>query len=326
MSPSLSAARIRLPSNPSLSAATASSEVAGIAGAATLGGALGTSGLRRGVVDAFEAGGLQGARLGLPAAEKKDTFERAASDGTAIPKPTDKRPRGDTRSAAEIVKDSPVLSKLGRQKDIKFEQLCKQTGVDPKLSLTDSRQNPDAVYRMTKVLEYIDSSKDSSGGDRTSKVKGGRGDGNIEGITKSGDARHGTEAGLLKDFAEKGYGALNAEHRLDTTSDTHVKKDGSNKDNFQWFAGEAGKKLWFIPGVSNVLTGIGESEGGFLGALEGGLGGVVKTWKGAAEGVFGALTTGRVNPLSMALGAYTGALGETDAAPEEVKDLVNMLP
>lgn len=176
------------------------------------------------------------------------------------------------------------------------------------------------------MLEYIDSSKTFDGEDRSKKVRDGLGDGNIEGITKDGDARHGTEAGLLKDFAEKGYGALNTEHRLDVTSDTHVKKDGSNKDNFQWFAGEVGKKLWFIPGLSNVLTGIGDSEGGFLGALKGGFGGVLKTWKGAAEGIFGALKGGRINPFSMALGAYKGALGETEAAPKVVKDVVNLLP
>ncbi|PTL82112.1 hypothetical protein [Vitiosangium sp. GDMCC 1.1324] len=332
LSLSSSAARARLaPTLPSIARnPPALPDASGLARMADAGGALGSVGLHR--ADAFEAGGLQGMRIGHPAAAVTDSFQPTAkpqgdaAEGSSIPKPTDKRPEGDTRSAADIVKDSPVLAKLGRQKDIKFDQLCKQTGVDPKLSLTDSRQNPDAVYRMSKVLEYIDGSKDASGGDRSKKVQNGQGDGNIEGITKSGDARHGTEAGLLKDFAEKGYGALKSDHQLDVTSDTHVKADGSNKDNFQWFAGEVGKKIWFIPGLSNVLTGIGNSEGGFLGAVKGGLGGVVKTWKGVAEGVFDALKFGRINPASMALGAYKGALGETEAAPEVVKDVVNMLP
>lgn len=261
-------------------------------------------------VDSFDAGGKPG----------------PAANGPQMPSATDKRPAGDKRSAADIVKDSPVLAHLGRQKDIKFDQLCKQTGVDPNLSLTDAKQNPDAVYRMSKVLEYIDSSKMSDGGDRASKVSNGQGDGNIEGLTKDGDARHGTEAGLLKDFAEKGYSALNGAHQLDTTSDTHVKADGSNKDNFQWFAGEVGKKLWFIPGLSNVLTGIGNSEGGFLGAVKGGLGGMVQTWKGVAEGVLGAFKGGRLNPVSALLGAYKGALSETEAAPKVVKDIANLLP
>ncbi|QRK14061.1 hypothetical protein JQX13_42445 [Archangium violaceum] len=330
--PSALIARARLASSPVDSAARtqpSSPEAPGIARAVDSGGSLGAAARLGRVVDGFDAGGIQGGSSGIPAAAKEDSFDESSStaaDGTRIPGPKDTRPPGDTRSAADIVKDTPVLSKLGRQKDIKFEQLCKQTGVDPKIALTDSRQNPDAVYRLAKVLEYIDSSMTADGEDRSNKVRDGRGDGNIEGITKDGDARHGTEAGLLKDFAEKGYGALNAEHRLDVTSDTHVKKDGSNKDNFQWFAGEVGKKLWFIPGLSNVLTGIGDSEGGFLGALKGGFGGVLKTWKGVAEGVFGALKGGRINPFSMALGAYTGALGETKAAPKEVKDVVNLLP
>ncbi|RKH66171.1 hypothetical protein [Corallococcus llansteffanensis] len=245
------------------------------------------------------------------------------SSGSGIPSANDKRPAGDTRTAAQIVDDSPVLKKLGRQKDIKFEQLCKQTGVDPKLDLKDPKQNADGVYRLTQVLEFIDSAKASTGGDRASKVQNGQGDGNIEGITKDGDARHGTEAGMLKDFAEKGYSFL-GDHQLPTTKDTHVKADGSNKDNFQWFAGEAGKALWFLPGVSNVLTGIGNSEGGFKGVLEGAATGYFNTLKGAAEGVVGSITKGRANPASMIFGGVMGALGSTEAAPQPVKDIANL--
>ena len=270
---------------------------------------------------------LAGGEFGAGPVEAPAATEApAAQEGPHIPSADDKRPAGDTRSASDIVKDSPALAHLGRQKDIKFEQLCKQTGVDPKLDIKDSKQNPDAVYRLAKVLEFIDSSKSANGGERSGKVQVGNGDGNIEGITKDGDARHGTEAGVVKDFAEQGYSSLGADHQLPTTNDSHVKEDGSNKDNFQWFAGEAGKNLWFLPGVSNVLTGIGNSEGGALGAIKGGLGGMVQTWKGAAEGVIGGLTTGKVNPLSMALGAYTGALQETTAAPQAVKDIASMLP
>ncbi|AEI68701.1 hypothetical protein [Corallococcus macrosporus] len=246
------------------------------------------------------------------------------SSGSGVPSAKDKRPAGDKRTAAQIVDDSPALKNLGRQKDIKFEQLCKQTGIDPKLDLKDAKQNPDAVYRLAKVLEFIDSAKTSTGEDRSNKVKNGKGDGNIEGITKDGDARHGTEAGMVKDFAEKGYSFL-GEHQLPTTKDTHVKADGSNKDNFQWFAGEAGKHLWFLPGVSNVLTGIGDSEGGVKGAFEGAAKGYLNTVKGAAEGVLGAVTTGRINPASMIFGGAMGALANTEAAPQPVKDIASML-
>ncbi|WP_141588690.1 hypothetical protein [Myxococcus sp. AB056] len=54
---------------------------------------------------------------------------------------------------------TPRLKKLGRQKDIRSEQACKQTGIAPKLDLKDAKQNPDAVFRLAKVLEFIDSAK-----------------------------------------------------------------------------------------------------------------------------------------------------------------------
>ncbi|MCP3060464.1 hypothetical protein LXT21_16915 [Myxococcus sp. K38C18041901] len=261
----------------------------------------------------------------LPAREATPRVaQQAEPESSGIPSANDKRPAGDKRSAAQIVDDSPALKNLGRQKDIKFDQLCKQTGIDPKLDLKDAKQNPDAVFRLAKVLEFIDSAKASNGGDRDSKVKGGKGDGNIEGITKDGDARHGTEAGMVKDFAEKGYSFL-GEQKLPETKDTHVKADGSNKDNFQWAAGEAGKHLWFLPGVSNVLTGIGNSEGGVKGVFEGAAKGALNTVKGAAEGVLGAVTTGRINPASLILGGAAGALANTEAAPQPVKDIASML-
>lgn len=289
--------------------------------------------LSPGPVQDTGARGAQGT-LGAPARGHGlvDSFEPAVinrrqppqASGSGIPSANDKRPQGDNRSAAQIVDETPVLKNLGRQKDIKFEQLCKQTGIDPKLDLKDSKQNPDAVYRLAKVLEHIDSSKSSKGGDRSSKVQNGQGDGNIEGITKDGDARHGTEAGMVKDFAEQGYASLGTDHQLPTTNDTHVKEDGSNKDNFQWFAGEVGKKLWFLPLVSNVLTGVGNSEGGFKGVLEGAATGYLNTVKGAAEGIIGSITKGRPNPASMIFGGVMGALGNTEAAPQPVKDLAKL--
>jgi hypothetical protein len=104
---------------------------------------------------------------------------------------------------------------------------------------------------MSKVLEDIDSSKNANGMGRGKAA----GDGNIEGITADGDARHGTEAGLLKDFAEKGYDALKVNHTLDTTTDTHVRSDGSNKDNGDWFFDEVGKALGAIfQPITSVLS------------------------------------------------------------------------
>jgi hypothetical protein len=245
-----------------------------------------------------------------------------ATEQDTSQKPTEStgRPAGDTRSAEEIIDANPILKNLGDQKDINREGAYKQLG-DFSDKNTDPKSRADAAYNAAKVLNYIDSSDTADGKDR--KEVAGKGD--LYGITKDGDARHGTPAGNWKDFTEKGYGALKDDHRLDKTNDSHVRADGTNKDNFQWFAGEVGKKLWFIPGLSNVLTGIGDSKGGFLGALKGAAGGVLDTWKGVAEGVANSFKGGRINPASLLLGAYTGALSNTKAAPEEVKDIAGKL-
>src|SRR5689334_24014071 len=42
-------------------------------------------------------------------------------------------------------------------------------------------------------------------------------------------------------------------------------------------------------------------------------------FRSVAEGVMGAFRGGRINPLSLALSAYKGALGETTAAPDIVR-------
>lgn len=105
-----SVARARLASNQISSAARnlpTSPDASGIARVAEPVVSLGTAALRARMVDGFDA------PTPPPA---------TSADGTTIPGPKDKRPSGDTRSAADIVKDTPVLSKLGRQKDIKFER------------------------------------------------------------------------------------------------------------------------------------------------------------------------------------------------------------
>lgn len=236
---------------------------------------------------------------GTPAPAAQDA--KPGESGYKMPSKDDKAPPG--MSAQDIINSTPVLKNLGHQKDINRAGLKEQVGDwenDP-----DPKKRADAAWRIKKVLEHIDSSKNFEGGDRSNKVKGGVGDGNIEGITKSGDARHGTEAGNLKDFSEKGYSALKKDHTLDKTNDTHVKKDGSNKDNFQWAMGEAGKALAFIPIVGDTLKKIGDSEGGLLGVLKAGV-------EGVAEGVVDTIKKGKFTPWSFVGSMVAG--GITQAA------------
>jgi hypothetical protein len=251
-------------------------------------------------------------------AAAKTEAPAANSEKDTSTKPTEAtgRPKGDTRSADEIIAANPILANLGDQKDINREGAYKQVG-DWTANNKDPEARADAAYNAARVLNYIDASHGAKGGDRGEMATNG----DLEGITKSGDARHGTPAGNWKDFTEQGYGALKDDHRLDKTNDTHVTEKGGNKDNLPWAAGEAGKALWMIPGLSNVLTGVGESDGSLGGMIKGGVEGAVDTAKGAAEGMIG----GGGNPAAMLAGAYAGALSESKAAPEEVRNVAGML-
>ena len=147
------------------------------------------------------------------------------------PKPDDVRPKGDTRSADDIINGSPTFKNMGNQEKIK-DNLKKNCGdwTDPKLT---PDQRADAAYRANEVIKYVKSSAAYDGTGRSSDVTD---DGRIDGFTSSGDARHGTEAGMLKDFGEKGYGALPESHCLDTTTDPHVKKDGTTIEGAAYIA------------------------------------------------------------------------------------------
>ncbi|WLS81078.1 hypothetical protein Q3V30_21645 (plasmid) [Erwinia pyri] len=195
------------------------------------------------------------------------------------------RPVGDTRSADDIINDNPVLKDLGNQKDIKQDDLKKRFG-DWTADNKDPASRADAAYNMAKVLNSIDGMDTKNGDSRT-------GDGDIQGITKDGDARHGTEAGVLKDVAEQGLGMLknsDGKYALPQTKDTHVRNDGSNKDNFQWGMGEIGKILSNIPILKSIVApffnNIGESKDAG-GAILGGLTGLAEGAMSASRGPVG---------------------------------------
>lgn len=222
-----------------------------------------------------------------------------ASEKDGKPVEGETRPAGDKRSADQIINDNPVLKNLGNQKDIQQDKLKERCG-DWTANNKDPKSRADAAWKMAHVLNWIDNSKTAHGKD----IKEA-GNGDITGITKSGDARHGTEAGLLKDFGDKGYPAIKDDQRLDTTKDSHVREDGTNKDNFQWAVGQAGKVLkYIVPGLGNVMVGMGESKGGLGGMIKGGFDGVVKTWKADIKGLENALKHGKISPMQLATSMY----------------------
>ncbi len=149
----------------------------------------------------------------------------AASDGTRIPQPGDTRPPGDTRSADQIINSNPTLKNLGNQSNVEGN-LKKQVGdwTDPKLS---PDQRADAAYRASEVITFVKTCNASDGSKRSDDVTK---DGKIDGFTKDGQARDGTEAGLLQNFGKSGYSALQtSNHNLSKTNDSYVNKDGTTQ-------------------------------------------------------------------------------------------------
>ncbi|WP_240702097.1 hypothetical protein [Trinickia terrae] len=189
-----------------------------------------------------------------------------AQFATQMPNDQTKRPPGDTRTAQQIIDDNPLLKNLGNQSGIK-DQLNKFVG-------GNMANDPDQAYKAAALLTYIKSSANSKG-DTIDKSEVGNG--KIDGFTKDGDARHGTEAGLLQDVVGGGghpgggWAHLQqTDHKLDVTSDTHVNADGTNKDNLQWGFEQAGK---------------------YIGAF----------FKGVGKSVLDIITKGKFNPVSAVL-------------------------
>lgn len=248
---------------------------------------------------------------------------------TSVPPSSDtlfKNMDGDNRSADQIINDNPVLKNLGNQKDIKQEELKKQFG-DWTANNPDEKGRALAAKNMSYFLNNVKALDNREGGDRGDISTNGK----IEGITKHGDARHGTEAAIVKDVAEQGLDKMFPKNgRLTTTNDEMVNLNGTNKSGFQGICLKLGKALAFIPGLSNVLTGMGRSEStNPWDVIKGGIVGGVKTAFDALKGVAEGLMTGKMSPVQMLMSAYKGAVMDTYAmqdvksdAKDKVKEMV----
>jgi hypothetical protein len=111
------------------------------------------------------------------------------------------RPADDKRTAEEIVNDSPILKTLGNEEKVR-DTLREQ--VSDHTNHKDFLEDADAVYRAVQVLEHIE--RFDSNGNRLAGKQVGNGD--VDGFTSSNQARHGTEAGRLKDFGKFGFSFL----------------------------------------------------------------------------------------------------------------------
>ena len=180
----------------------------------------------------------------------------AAQSGPVMPSANDKAAPG--ASAQSIVDGNPTLKNLGNQSGVK-DNLKKQCGDwdDPSKS---PQERADSAQRASNVVDWVKGAKDRDGDVRDKEV---RTNGKIEGFTKDGDARHGTEAGLLQDFGKYGYGHLKADQRLDQTNDGHVKKNGTNMDNAEYI----GHKI--LDGLSKAFNFIGDLIKNTIGKIPG---------------------------------------------------------
>jgi hypothetical protein len=155
---------------------------------------------------------LEGAiRGGIKAGQENDKKDKPAepdpTNNTFGPDQT--RPKGDYRSAKDIIEDNKALKGLG---DKPKEDLKKQLG--------DYEKDPDAAYRASQVIEHIEKF-DDKGNEIKNRPGGGRGQGpeinsvgnnSIDGYFKGKggklEANPNTEAGRLQDFGKSGYGSL----------------------------------------------------------------------------------------------------------------------
>lgn len=151
-----------------------------------------------------------------------DSVERAKAKDAGIEW---ERSEGDNRSAQDIINDTPLLKNLGNQSGVK-DMLKERVG--------DFEHDADAAYRAKQVLEHVEVLDESGGRLAGKDVNNGR----VDGFTKSGEAKHGTEAGRLQDFGKYGFGDLKGELK-------HIEAVGD--DPAAKVAGEAAGIVWQRP-------------------------------------------------------------------------------
>lgn len=169
-------------------------------------------------------GGMQQGQIDYTQLRNPVTSDRTMTMYTMVPPDASTaRPPGDTRSAEEIRVDNPVLANLGNQSSVR-DNLNELVG-------GDMYNDPDQAFQAAAILTHIKSLGQADGTARSEEVMG---NGKIEGFTKDGHARHGTEAGMLQDVNKYGLGHLErANGTLDSTNDKHVNANGTNRDNWE---------------------------------------------------------------------------------------------
>ncbi|EJN02102.1 type III effector HrpK domain-containing protein [Phyllobacterium sp. YR531] len=133
------------------------------------------------------------------------------------------RPKGDERSAKEILDDNPVLKNMKNHGNAK-DMLKERVG--------DFDRDADAAFRASQVLKHVE----KFDGDGKLLDDNKVGNNQIDGYTSSDEAKHGTEAGRIQDFGK--YGFKNLKGNLDEAA---KKDDNPPTSSDPGKDGDAGK-------------------------------------------------------------------------------------
>ncbi|MBW1250758.1 type III effector HrpK [Pseudomonas tolaasii] len=152
-------------------------------------------------------------------AEWGDAVDRAKAKDAGIQW---QRPKDDQRSAADIINDSPLLKNLGNQSGVK-DKLRERVG--------DFEHDADAAYRAKQVLEHVERFDENGSRLAGNDIDNGR----VDGFTKGGDAKHGTEAGRLQDFGKYGWDDLKGElQHADDVGQDDQRREAADKAGIVW--------------------------------------------------------------------------------------------
>jgi hypothetical protein len=182
-----------------------------------------------------------------------------------------------------------VLRKLGNQEGMK-DKLKARYGDwdDPKRSEAERKQS---AYNAARHVGVIKNMKDVDGNSRGDVHTNGK----MEGCTKDGDIRSGTEMAVLKDSLKtEGKGQdhntneLLGKDKLPGTNNArdakYVRKNGTNRDTIEVVGREIGQ--FFLKGISKVFEVLSSIVGNTLGRIPG----IGKLLSAPAEALFGTIS------------------------------------
>lgn len=160
------------------------------------------------------------------------------------------RPKDDHRSAQDIIDDSPLLKNLGNQSGVK-DKLRERVG--------DFEHDADAAYRANQVLGHVERFDENGSRLAGNTIDNGR----VDGFTKGGDAKHGTEAGRLQDFGKYGWENLKGElPHADTVGQDDKRREAADKAGIVWVLPEGDKRsAQDIINANPLLKNLGNQSG-----------------------------------------------------------------